>query len=79
MIHLVVDCGMPGIPANGTSDVTTTTFGSVVGHSCFDGFLLCGLGSRTCQANGMWSGSLPNCTSKETYTHVNKYAHTHNH
>ena len=76
MICIVVDCEMPGIPANGISDVTTTTLGSVARHSCLEGFLLCGVESRTCQANGMWSESLPNCTSKETCMHVNKYAHT---
>lgn len=41
-----------------------TTFGSVAYHSCDDEFLLCGSENRTCQANGLWSGSLPDCISE---------------
>ena len=59
-----MDCGSPGIPTNGLTDVIMTTFGSVVNHSCVDNFLLCGSESRTCQANGLWFGSLPVCICK---------------
>ena len=61
---VVVDCGSPGVPINGLSNVITTTFGSVAYHSCDDEFLLCGSENRTCQANGLWSESLPDCISK---------------
>ena len=75
--NIVVDCGPLGTPTNGMSVVNTTTFGSVAEHNCLDGFLLCGSQSRTCQASGLWSGSLPDCISKcsgkcmytETYMH----------
>lgn len=62
--NVVVDCGSPGTPTNGLSDIITTIFGSVVNHSCDDEFILCGSENRTCQANGMWSGSVPDCISK---------------
>jgi len=52
------------MPINGMTDVVSTTFGSVAEHSCNGEFLLCGSENRTCQANGLWSGSLPDCISK---------------
>ena len=62
--NVVVDCGSPGVPINGSSNVTMTTFGSVAYHSCDNEFLLCGSENRTCEANGLWSESLPDCISK---------------
>jgi len=59
-----VDCGSPGRLLNGVSNFTSTTFGSMVTHMCDEGFVLCGIETRTCQSNSMWSGSLPDCVSK---------------
>ena len=55
LLCIVVDCGSPGILANGTTDVTSdTTVGSIAEHSCDDHFMLCGSRNRTCKANGIW-------------------------
>jgi len=70
---LVVNCGPPGTPQNGNTEVTSTTFGSVAEHDCNDGFLLCGSENRTCQSNGSWSGSLPECISKLQYWIFNEF------
>ena len=40
-------------------------FGSVINSACDEGYeLTSGNLTRTCQANGKWSGSQPVCTSK---------------
>ena len=62
--YIVTDCGDPGIPSNGNTMVTSTTFGSLVNHTCNEGFLLNGESQRVCLVNGSWSDSLPTCTSK---------------
>ena len=78
MIHVVVDCGNPGTPSNGFTigiffengsgdlliPVITTTFGSVVNHTCpLEGDMLVGAFQRECLANGSWSAPLPTCES----------------
>ena len=64
VIFLVVQCGAPPIPTNGMVVVSSETFGSTITHTCNTGFLLCGDINRTCQSNGSWSGSTPDCISK---------------
>ena len=63
---IVIDCGDPGMPDDGTTMGTSTTFGSVVTHACNEGFLLGGEARRECLSNSMWSAPLPTCTSKST-------------
>ena len=60
-LYAVVFCGDPGVPANGFRNVTSTEFGSTVGYSCVLGYELQGSNARTCQADGLWSGSVPTC------------------
>ena len=61
-INTVVDCGTLTGPANGTILLDTTSFGSTVTYSCSNSdHQLVGDAMRTCQANGMWSGSAPTC------------------
>ena len=67
-ICLAVNCGSPLIPTNGGIIAPSTTFGSVMTHTCDSGFVLCGENNRTCQSNRSWSGSTPNCTSKAFYS-----------
>ena len=55
-------CGDPGTPTDGSTDVTSTTVGSVVTHSCNSGFVLVGAKERECLPNGTWSEPLPFCT-----------------
>ena len=43
---------------------TTTTFGSIVNHTCDTGYNLDGASQRECLANETWSEPLPTCVSK---------------
>ena len=54
-------CGNPGFPENGQTQFSTTTFNSVATYTCDSGYTLQGSNSRTCQASGQWSGSVPQC------------------
>ena len=63
-LYIVINCGDPGIPDNGATTGTNTTFGSVVTHSCDDGFVLVGADERICLESGNWSTPLPSCQSK---------------
>ena len=56
-----IDCGDPGTPTNGERALSNTTYNSVVTYTCDVGYTLQGSDSRTCQSNGQWSGSVPQC------------------
>ena len=57
-----MDCGFLPNPVNGMVSVTETTVGSTASYSCNgSNYLLVGAAERTCQADGMWSGSAPDC------------------
>ena len=56
-----VDCGDPGTPTNGQRSLSGTTYNSVVTYTCDVGYTLQGSNSRTCQPDGQWSGSVPQC------------------
>lgn len=56
-----VDCGDPGTPVHGNSDFNSTTFQSLVRHTCSDGFRLIGDSTRECLDSGVWSAPLPLC------------------
>ena len=60
----VVDCGQPQMPSNGHVSSFMTTYGSIVNFTCSGGYNVIGLTSRTCEANGHWSGQQPKCQSK---------------
>ena len=57
----VVDCGDPGPLTNGQHILFTTTYNSVAIFTCDVGYTLQGPNSRTCQSDGQWSGSVPQC------------------
>ena len=64
LILIVVDCGNLTNPANGqVSHPTGKTFGQTAVYSCNPGYNLDGDSTRTCQATGVWSGSVPTCKS----------------
>ena len=64
-IAVRVSCGQPDIPNNGHVDTSAgTSFGDVARYSCDEGYMLIGLEERTCQADGVWNGSVPTCESK---------------
>lgn len=65
-----MDCGgLSDIP-NGEVDYTSSTVGSTATYTCNTGFELVGEMSRSCLANGEWSGTTPMCVSLPTPTIV---------
>jgi sulfatase modifying factor 1 len=58
---IVRDCGVLPSPANGTVSAPNTTYSATATYSCSAGFSLSGAPTRTCQANGTWSGAAPFC------------------
>ena len=59
----MADCGDPPLVENGDFNTTGTIFQSVAEYGCDEGFTLSGSQSRTCQANGTWSGADPVCVA----------------
>ena len=59
---IAMDCGTLNATTNGQVKHTAgTTFGQTATYSCDTGYNLVGDGTRTCQADGMWSGNEPTC------------------
>ncbi|XP_064386457.1 CUB and sushi domain-containing protein 3-like [Halichondria panicea] len=58
-----VDCGSLSDPGNGIVDASNTTFMNTATYNCNTGYNLTGDTTRTCQANGTWSGTAA-CTRK---------------
>ena len=54
-------CGDPSTPVNGLRDLTGTSVTSIVSYRCKEGYRRRGTQFRVCQANGIWSGSVPSC------------------
>ncbi|XP_039692963.1 CUB and sushi domain-containing protein 2 isoform X4 [Pteropus medius] len=54
-------CGDPGTPAHGIRLGDSFALGSLMRFSCEAGHALRGSSERTCQANGSWSGTQPEC------------------
>ena len=62
LLLTVVDCGNLTDPDNGSVNQTAgTTVGQTATYSCNTGYNLVGDSSRTCQAEGVWTGSAPTC------------------
>ena len=60
---LVVSCGDPGSPINGTTVANNGyTFGRRVWFLCNNGYVTEGATSAICRADGNWSISLPKCS-----------------
>ncbi|XP_078356262.1 CUB and sushi domain-containing protein 2-like [Oculina patagonica] len=57
----IVSCGDPGVPTNGVRYGDKFTFKSTVVLECDPGWKLVGNLTRTCQADGTWSGTQPTC------------------
>ena len=56
-----INCGDPDTPTNGQRSLSSTTYNSVVTYTCDVGYTLQGANSRTCQSDGLWSESVPQC------------------
>ena len=55
---------------------TMRPVGTVATHSCDSGFGFTpnvGNTQRTCQSNGLWSGSSPICESRQSFTTIHSY------
>ena len=62
LLLTVVECRSLNAITNGQVNHSAgTTFGQTATYSCDTGYTLEGNSTRTCQANGMWSGSEPTC------------------
>ena len=63
-ICLVIDCGDPGTPSNGTRTGSVFTFGGTVRYRCNHGYRLSGSDIRTCEASVRWSGNKAECKGR---------------
>lgn len=61
---VVVDCGRQFAPANGRLQGNIFTYGATISFSCNAGYALSGSEYRTCQGNGLFSGTAPSCVGK---------------
>ncbi|XP_061670636.1 CUB and sushi domain-containing protein 3 isoform X2 [Syngnathoides biaculeatus] len=61
----MINCGDPGLPANGLRYGEDFTIGQNVTFQCQPGYRMEEDGSaiRTCTQNGTWSGNMPMCTA----------------
>ncbi len=60
-----MNCTALDDPVNGTLTGNSVSYLSEVTYSCATGYNLSGDASRTCQADGNWTGSAPVCNSKD--------------
>ena len=57
-----MNCGPLESPSNGTLDTSSgTTYPETATYTCDPGYQLVGATARTCQDNGEWSSSEPDC------------------
>ncbi|KAM4836887.1 CUB and sushi domain-containing protein 1 [Thomomys bottae] len=59
---LAISCGHPGVPASAVLTGERFTFGATVQYACEGGQPLSGNGTRVCQEDSRWSGTLPHCS-----------------
>ena len=65
-IFAEISCSTPENVPNGKVGGLNYTYGSSITYKCDPGFNhTSGNLTRTCLANGHWSGSIPNCSGKE--------------
>lgn len=65
LFYAGVNCGPPPQLGNGSISLGLTTFNSLAGYSCDEGFVLNPPNTiRTCQADMTWSGVDPVCDSE---------------
>jgi sushi, von Willebrand factor type A, EGF and pentraxin domain-containing protein 1 len=57
----ITNCGPLTAPSNGTVTALVTTYGATATYACGTGYAANGPLTRTCQADGTWSGAAPAC------------------
>ncbi|OWF34540.1 Sushi, von Willebrand factor type A, EGF and pentraxin domain-containing protein 1 [Mizuhopecten yessoensis] len=57
----IISCGNPGEFENGQIEGSLFDFNHEIVYACGIGYELVGSERRTCQQNGLWSGSVPTC------------------
>lgn len=57
-------CGNPGVPENGNKNSSSYQYGNSIKFECNVGYTLQGSAVRTCEDNGLWTGTQPTCESK---------------
>ena len=67
-IFLVINCGDPGTPSNGSRNGSVFTFGGTVRYRCNHGYKLSGSSNRTCEASGRWSGNQTDCKGRTMHS-----------
>ena len=67
-VHTASQCPDLQNPNNGRVIISGTTIGSVASYICDDGYVIDGLNTRICQDQQTWSGSEPQCRSKQSMT-----------
>ena len=66
-----MDCGVLGNPSNGQVQFSATTFGSEAQYMCTAGCdPVSGDSTRTCTAEGIWSGTIPQCAGNHLNEHT---------
>ena len=64
-LFLVVSCDDTGTPTNGVRYGNTFTYLSTVVLECDPQYKLVGDHTRTCQADGSWTGTQPTCEREQ--------------
>ncbi|KAJ7352855.1 hypothetical protein OS493_033397 [Desmophyllum pertusum] len=67
----IVSCGDPGAPINGIRYGKTFTYQSTIILECDPQYKLVGDLTRTCQADGQWTGTQPACQITNCGTFLN--------
>ncbi|XP_068719046.1 sushi, von Willebrand factor type A, EGF and pentraxin domain-containing protein 1-like [Montipora capricornis] len=62
---ILATCIIPGELKDGTRSTSANVYNTVVSYACNSGFRLVGSATRTCQANGQWSGEHPRCIAAD--------------
>lgn len=65
-------CGNPGIPTNGKKNSSSYQYGNSILFECDVGYTLQGSSVRTCQDNGLWTGTQPTCQSELTSVYLTR-------
>ncbi|KAG0721266.1 Sushi, von Willebrand factor type A, EGF and pentraxin domain-containing protein 1 [Chionoecetes opilio] len=57
-----VSCGPPSYPSQATVNVTNFVYGGTATYTCREGYIMQGVGTLSCEADGSWSSEAPSCS-----------------